>query len=159
MRLTLYTDYSLRVLMYLAADPDQTSTIQEIADSFRISKNHLMKVAYQLGQAGYVGTVRGRNGGLRLARPAAEVRLGDLVRECEGDFTLVECFDAEHNQCVLTPVCKLKHVLREALDAYFQSLNQYTLADLVQQKKALVKILSLKSQSAASTVAALKAKS
>lgn len=145
MKLTLYTDYSLRVLMYLAADPDQTSTIQEIADSFNISKNHLMKVAYELGQASYVETVRGRNGGLRLARPAEEIKLGDLVRECEGDFTLVECFDAEHNQCVLTPVCKLKHVLREALDAYFQSLNQYSLADLLEQRQKLVKLLSLNS--------------
>ena len=147
MRLTLYTDYSLRVLMYLAADPDQTSTIQAIADGYNISKNHLMKVAYELGQAGYVETVRGRNGGLRLARVASQIKLGDLVRECEGDFTLVECFDAEHNQCVLTPVCKLKDVLKEALDAYFQSLNQYSLADLLKQKKTLVKLLSLKSQS------------
>jgi Rrf2 family nitric oxide-sensitive transcriptional repressor len=128
--------------MYLAADPDQTSTIQEIADRFNISKNHLMKVAYELGRAGYVETVRGRNGGLRLARAASKIKLGELVRECEGDFTLVECFDAEHNQCVLTPVCKLKPVLNEALDAYFQSLNRYTLADLL-QKTTLVKLLSL----------------
>jgi Rrf2 family nitric oxide-sensitive transcriptional repressor len=143
MKLTLYTDYSLRMLMYLALDPDQTSTIQEVADRFTISKNHLMKVAYELGQAGYVETVRGRNGGLRLSRPAAEIRLGDLVRECEGDFTMVECFDAEHNQCVLTPACKLKNVLKEALDAYFQSLNQHTLADLLQPKTTLVKLLGL----------------
>jgi len=142
-KLTLYTDYSLRMLMYLAADPNQTSTIQEIADRFHISKNHLMKVAYELGRAGYVGTVRGRNGGLRLARAASDIRLGDLVRECEGDFTLVECFDSDHNQCVLTPACKLKHVLKEALDAYFQSLNRYTLADLLQKKAMLVKLLSL----------------
>ncbi|MEO6723976.1 MAG: Rrf2 family transcriptional regulator [Blastocatellia bacterium] len=161
MKLTLYTDYSLRMLMYLAANPDQTSTIQEIANGYNISKNHLMKVAYELGQAGYVETVRGRNGGLRLARVASEIKLGDLVRECEGDFTLVECFDPEHNQCVLTPVCKLKNVLKEALDAYFQSLNQYSLADLLQQKKALVKLLSLKSQPepAANIVAASKSKS
>src|SRR5689334_14035757 len=151
MKLTLYTDYSLRMLMYLAADPDQTSTIQEIADRFNISKNHLMKVAYELGQAGYVETVRGRNGGLRLARAAPEIRLGDLVRECEGDFTLVECFDAEHNQCVLTSACHLKHVLKEALDAYFQSLNRYTLADLLQKKATLVKLLSLNASHADSS--------
>jgi Rrf2 family nitric oxide-sensitive transcriptional repressor len=129
--------------MYLATDPDQTSTIQEIANGYSISKNHLMKVAYELGQAGYVETVRGRNGGLRLLRAADEIRLGDLVRECEGDFTLVECFDPEHNQCVLTPACKLKDVLKEALDAYFQSLNQYTLADLLQRKAKLVKLLAI----------------
>jgi Rrf2 family nitric oxide-sensitive transcriptional repressor len=131
------------MLTYLAADPDQTSTIREIADRFNISKNHLMKVAYELGRAGYVETVRGRNGGLRLARAASEIRLGDLVRECEGDFTLVECFDAEHNQCVLTPACGLKQVLKEALDAYFQSLNRYTLSNLLQKKATLVKLLSL----------------
>ncbi len=145
MKLTLYTDYSLRMLMYLALDPDQTSTIQEVADRFNVSKNHLMKVAYELGQAGYVETVRGRNGGLRLSRPAAKIKLGELVRECEGDFTMVECFDAEHNQCVLTPACKLKNVLKEALDAYFQSLNRYTLADLLQPKTSLVKLLGLTS--------------
>ena len=143
MKLTLYTDYSLRMLMYLALDPDQTSTIQEVADRFKISKNHLMKVAYQLGQAGYVETVRGRNGGLRLLRAASEIKLGDLVRECEGDFTMVECFDTDQNQCVLTPACKLKNVLKDALDAYFQSLNQYTLADLLQPKTTLVQLLRL----------------
>lgn len=143
MRLTLYTDYSLRMLMYLAMDPDQTSTIQEIANSFGISKNHLMKVAYELGQKGFVETVRGRGGGLRLARPAESIRLGDLVRQCEGDFTMVECFDAEHNQCVLTSACRLKGILNEALEAYFQSLNQYTLADLMRQKTTFVKLLSL----------------
>ncbi len=143
MRLTLYTDYSLRMLMYLAMDPDQTSTIQEIADRFGISKNHLMKVAYELGQKGFVETVRGRGGGLRLARSVESIRLGDLVRQCEGDFTMVECFDAEHNQCVLTSACRLKGILNEALEAYFQSLNQYTLADLMRQKTAFVKLLSL----------------
>lgn len=143
MKLTMYTDYSLRVLMYLALDPDHTSTIQEIADHYNISKNHLMKVAYELGQSGYVETVRGRNGGLRLAKPAAEINLGVLVRECEEDFTLVECFDAENNQCVLTPACKLKHVLKEALENYFHSLNQYSLADLLQHRKSMAKLLAI----------------
>jgi Rrf2 family nitric oxide-sensitive transcriptional repressor len=142
MRLTLYTDYSLRTLMYLAMDPDQTSTIQEIADRFGISKNHLMKVAYELGQSGFVETVRGRGGGLRLAKPAESIRLGKLVRQCERDFTMVECFDAEHNQCVLTSACRLKGILKEALDAYFESLDQYTLADLMRQKATFVKLLS-----------------
>lgn len=143
MKLTMYTDYSLRVLMYLALDPDNTSTIQEIADHYNISKNHLMKVAYELGQSGYVETVRGRNGGLRLAKSAAEINLGELVRECEEDFTLVECFDAENNQCVLTPACKLKHVLKEALENYFHSLNQYSLADLLQHRKSMARLLAI----------------
>ena len=143
MKLTLYTDYSLRMLMYLALDPDLTSTIQEIAERFNISKNHLMKVAHELGKSGYVETLRGRNGGLRLARQAGEIKLGELVKECEADFTLVECFDAEHNQCVLTAACKLKVVLHEALEAYFAALNQYTLIDLIERPRALVKILGV----------------
>ena len=143
MRLTLYTDYSLRVLMYLALDPDQTSTIQEIADSYNISKNHLMKVAYELGRAGYVETVRGRNGGLHMAKAATEINLGALIRQCEGDFTLVECFDAKLNQCVLTPSCSLKRALHKALDAYFAVLDQYSLADLLQPKKALAQLLAI----------------
>ena len=143
MKLTLYTDYSLRMLMYLALDPDQTSTIQEIAERFSISKNHLMKVAHELGKSGYVETLRGRNGGLRLARAANEIKIGELVKECEADFVMVECFDDEHNQCVLTPACKLKRVLHEALDAYFVALNQYTLTDLIEQQSALVKILAI----------------
>jgi Rrf2 family transcriptional regulator, nitric oxide-sensitive transcriptional repressor len=143
MKLTLYTDYSLRMLMFLALDPDHTSTIQEIAEKFNISKNHLMKVAHELGKSGYVETLRGRNGGLRLARSANEIKLGELVKECEEDFTMVECFDAEHNQCVLTAACKLKRVLHEALDAYFDALNQYTLIDLIEQPRAMVKILGV----------------
>lgn len=102
-----------------------------------------MKVAYELGQSGYVETVRGRNGGLRLAKSAAEINLGELVRECEEDFTLVECFDAENNQCVLTPACRLKHVFKEALENYFHSLNQYSLADLLQHKKSMAKLLAI----------------
>ena len=142
MRLTMYTDYSLRVMMSLAAAPERTRTIQEIADGYGISKNHLMKVAYELGQAGLVETVRGRGGGLRLARPAAGIRLGELVRECERDFAMVECFDREKDQCVLTPACRLKRALAEALEAYFEALDRYTLADLVQQKGVLLKLLS-----------------
>ena len=139
MRLTLYTDYSLRMLMYLGLNPDLTPTIQQIADSFDISQNHLMKVAHELGQMGYVETVRGRNGGLRLAKPAKEIKLGDVINDCENDFALVECFDNERNQCVLTPACRLKHVLRESLDSFFQSLNQYSVADLLLEKKALMR--------------------
>ncbi|MDX2032527.1 MAG: Rrf2 family transcriptional regulator [Blastocatellia bacterium] len=142
MKLTMYTDYSLRVMMSLAADPGRTRTIQEIADGFGISKNHLMKVAYELGQAGLGETVRGRGGGLRLARPAAGIRLGELVRDCEKDFAMVECFDKEKNQCVLTPACKLKRALAEALEAYFEALNRYTLADLVRHKGTLTTLLS-----------------
>ncbi|WP_064094212.1 RrF2 family transcriptional regulator [Rossellomorea aquimaris] len=133
MRLTLYTDYSLRVLIFLASKPtDELSNIKEIADAYSISKNHLMKVTYELGKAGLVETIRGRNGGIKLAKEPEHINIGELVRITEEDFHLVECFDSEHNNCVITPVCGLKHVLGKALQAYLSVLDEYTLADLVQ---------------------------
>ncbi|MEW9502760.1 RrF2 family transcriptional regulator [Jeotgalibacillus marinus] len=132
MKLTLYTDYSLRVLIYLASKKDHDlANIQEIADAYHISKNHLMKITYELGKMGIIETVRGRNGGIRLAKQPTDINIGALVRQTEEDFHLVECFDTEHNRCVITPVCGLKHVLNKALQAYFQVLDDYTLDDLV----------------------------
>ena len=130
MRLTLYTDYALRVLMYLAADADGLATIDEIAKAHRASKNHLMKVVNQLAVMGWVESVRGRGGGIRLGKPAEEIKLVDVVRATEPDFQLVECFDAATNSCRLTADCKLKHVMHQALDAYLGALANYTLADL-----------------------------
>ncbi|TMU84988.1 Rrf2 family transcriptional regulator [Bacillus sp. BHET2] len=133
MRLTLYTDYSLRVLIYLASKPkDELSNIKEIADAYSISKNHLMKVTYELGKMGMIDTIRGRNGGIKLALSPEEINIGKLVRATEEDFHLVECFDAENNSCIITPVCGLKHVLGQALNAYLSVLQEYSLADLVQ---------------------------
>lgn len=132
MKLTLYTDYSLRVLIYLASKKEQErSNIQEIANAYQISKNHLMKVTHELGKMGIIETVRGRNGGIRLAKRPEEINIGTIVRKTEEDFHLVECFDPENNQCVITPVCGLKHVLHKALEAYFSILDEYTLKDLV----------------------------
>ncbi|TDL31317.1 Rrf2 family transcriptional regulator [Jeotgalibacillus sp. S-D1] len=132
MKLTLYTDYSLRVLIYLASKKEQErSNIQEIANAYQISKNHLMKVTHELGKMGIIETVRGRNGGIRLAKRPEEINIGAIVRKTEEDFHLVECFDPENNQCVITPVCGLKHVLHKALEAYFIVLDDYTLKDLV----------------------------
>ena len=143
MRLTVYTDYSLRVLMYLGIRPDRLCTIQEIASAYDISRNHLMKVAHQLGLAGYVETVRGRGGGLRLARPPAQIGIGAVVRACEEDFRLVECFDPERNRCVITPACRLTAMLAEALDAYLAVLDGYTLADLLRDDTRLRRLLAI----------------
>ncbi|KAA0566851.1 Rrf2 family transcriptional regulator [Bacillus sp. CH30_1T] len=133
MRLTLYTDYSLRVLIFLASKPkEELSNIKEIADAYSISKNHLMKVTYELGKNGLIETIRGRNGGIKLAQSPEDINIGKLVRTTEEDFHLVECFDAKNNSCVITPVCGLKHVLGKALNAYLSVLDEYTLADLIQ---------------------------
>ncbi|NGP46301.1 Rrf2 family transcriptional regulator [Bacillaceae bacterium SIJ1] len=138
MRLTHYTDYSLRVLIYLATkNTNDLTTIQEIADAYDISKNHLMKIIYELGKVGVIETIRGRNGGIRLAQAPENINLAWLVREVEEDFHLVECFNSEKNQCVLTPSCRLKGILGEALAAYFQVLEKYTLNDLVQHRDEL----------------------
>jgi len=136
----MYTDYSLRVMMSLAADPERAWTIQELAERYQISKTHLMKVIHALGQAGWVTTVRGRGGGVRLAEGARAVRLGDLVRQCEQDFRIVECFGGEPGSCVLDPGCQLKRVLARALEAFICVLNEQTLGDLV-DRKDLRKIL------------------
>ncbi len=134
MRLTVYSDYALRVLMYLAINQDNLSTIQEIADHYSISKNHLMKVTHELGLSGYIETVRGRGGGIRLAKEPAKIGIGDVIRSTEEDFRLVECFAPESNQCVISGRCKLASILDEALGAYLKTLDQYTLADLAAER-------------------------
>ena len=141
-RLTNYTDYSLRVLIYLSSKKDQElSNIKEIADTYQISKNHLMKVIYELGKLGYIETVRGRGGGVRLARSPEDINIGEIVRKMEEDFYLVECFDAGKNACVISPACQLKRILNEALEAYFQVLDRYTLADLTRNHDQLAALL------------------
>ena len=134
MRLTAYTDYTLRTLIYLAMHRDRLATIQDIADLHGISKNHLMKVVHQLGQQGLVETVRGRNGGMRLGRDPAEINIGEVVRGSESDFYMAECFDAASNSCQLAPACALKGVLGSATAAYLAVLDAVTLADLVTPK-------------------------
>ena len=130
MRLTRYTDYALRVLMHLAAKPDRLSSIGEIARSYAISQNHLMKVVHDLRKEGFVAAVRGRSGGIRLARPAEEIRIGDVVRHSEDGFDLVDC-----GACVLAPACGLTSVLHEALAAFLKVLDGYTLADMVEGRR------------------------
>ncbi len=136
MRLTVYSDYSLRVLMYLALRHERLATIEEIAGAYGISRTHLMKVAHQLGQKGFVGTVRGKGGGLRLAREAATIGLGDVVRHTEPDFALVPCLVPADGSCVIQPSCILRHAIEQARDAFLAVLDRYTLADLVRPRAA-----------------------
>lgn len=130
MRLAEYTDYTLRVLMYCAAHPQQRVTIGELAERHRVSKNHLMKIVNDLARQGVLETTRGRGGGLRLLKDPASIRVGDVVRASETDFRLVECFDASTNLCTLSPTCRLKQVFDAALRAYFKELDGATLADI-----------------------------
>lgn len=142
MRLTVYTDYTLRVLIYLAANPERTPTIGEIAASYGISRNHLMKVVHELGVAGYVDTVRGKGGGLRLKRPAGAIGLGEVVRHAEGDFDLVPCFPGAGGGCAITPACRLKGALHRAREAFMAVLDSYTLADLAANADELRALLA-----------------
>ena len=143
MRLTIYTDYSLRLLMYLAVKDDGLATIAEIAESYDISKNHLMKVAHQLGVAGYVATVRGRNGGLRLAMPAEAIGLGEIVRITEPDMAVVPCLKPIDAPCALRRCCLLRSALQKACFAFVEVLDGYTLSDLVQPRARLQALLSI----------------
>ena len=127
MRLTVYTDYALRALMYAALNPGRLSTIGEISSAYGISRNHVMKVVYELGVAGYIATVRGQQGGIRLARPPAEIRLGDVVRRTEGQIGLLPCMGADQpGYCAITPACKLRHALQMATKAFFDVLDGFT---------------------------------
>ncbi|QQP91124.1 Rrf2 family transcriptional regulator [Skermanella sp. TT6] len=144
MRLTTYTDYSLRVLIYLGVRKEELVTIKQISDHYGISNNHLLKVVHQLGLMGFVETVRGRNGGLRLARPAAQIVIGDVVRKMEQDMALVQCFDGEAAAgCRIVPACVLKGALGRALQAFLGVLDQYTLAQLVEPRERLAELLQL----------------
>jgi len=138
MRLTIYTDYTLRVLMYLGLNRDRLVTINDIAEMHGISKNHLMKVVHQLGLSGMVETVRGRNGGLRLNKDSADINIGDVVRGSESDFYMAECFDRESNACVYSPGCRLKGVLSSATAAYLAVLDDVTLSDLIKKQSPVV---------------------
>ncbi len=140
MRLTSFTDYSLRVLMYLAVKPEQLATIPEIAKAYAISENHLMKVVHQLAKSGFVTSVRGKGGGIRLARPAEEIRLGTVIRQTEGTAAIVECL-GEESRCNLVPACKLKKVLVDAFSVLYQELDRHTLADLVSEPRRLARLI------------------
>jgi Rrf2 family transcriptional regulator, nitric oxide-sensitive transcriptional repressor len=131
MQLTRFTDYSLRVLIYLGANPDALATVSAIASEYGISRHHLTRVVHQLGVKGYIETARGKGGGFRLARAPGRIRIGDVVRDTESGFELAECFRPGASACRLLPACALKPVLAEAGRAFLSSLDQYTLADLL----------------------------
>lgn len=129
--------------MYLAVNEDRLVTIKEIADAHDISKNHLMKLAFELGKQGYIETVRGRSGGLRLKLSPPEITLGAVVRHTEEDFNAVECFESATNRCKIAGVCRLKGILHQAMTAFLNVLDGYTLADLIQDRSALQKLLQM----------------
>jgi Rrf2 family nitric oxide-sensitive transcriptional repressor len=137
MRLTEFTDYSLRVLLFCASNPGRSITIAELADTYAISRNHLMKVVNDLSREGLIQTTRGRGGGLQLLKPAAEICIGDVVRHAEPDFRMVECFDPVGNTCTLSPQCKLSTVIDKALKSFMAELDRVTLADLVRRPQVL----------------------
>lgn len=141
MRQNTYTDYSIRVLMYLALYTDNLVRIDEIAKSYAISKNHLTKIVHHLAKAGFITSIRGRNGGIKLAKAPEDINIGHVVSETEEDFHLVECFNASSNQCVLTGACQLGGMFTEALQAYMNTLSRYTLADLIKNPLMMKKSL------------------
>lgn len=141
MRLTSFTDYSLRVLMYVAAHPEGRATIAEIASAYAISEHHLTKVVHFLGREGYLENLRGRGGGLQLAKAAEAINVGDVVRTTEGGDVPAECFLRESNACAITADCKLKFVLSDAVEAFYAELRKHTLADVARNRKALGRVL------------------
>ena len=143
MRLTLHTDYALRLLMLLAVEPDRVHTIEEVAQRYRISRNHLMKITQTLAQAGFVDSLRGRGGGLRLRGAVGSINLGAVVRATEDGFELVECFDRARNNCVVSSACGVRGPLEEALGAFLGVLDRYSLGDLVRNPGTLRRLRSV----------------
>jgi Rrf2 family nitric oxide-sensitive transcriptional repressor len=141
-RLTQHTDNALRCLMYLALHPGETVTAGEVAGRMHMSPDHLFKVIGTLAELGYVETLRGRLGGVRLARAADRIRVGRVVRETEESFALVECFSPDSNECPIAPACYLAKTLDRALKAFLAVLDEVTLADLVQHPRKLHVLLA-----------------
>ena len=140
MQLTQFSDYSLRLVLYLAAHPGELVTLQRVSEAYGISQHHLVKVTARLIERDVVASVRGRNGGLRLNRPPEAINIGELVRATEPHFNLVECFDAGTNTCPIDKACGLKSVLRQAQAAFLQELDRHTLAEFVPRAPALIRL-------------------
>lgn len=138
MRLTAYTNYALRTLMYCALNEGQLVRMEDVSDAYGISKSHLMKAARQLGQLGYLENVRGRTGGVQLAMPAGQIVIGHVVRHTEGDLELVECFNASTNTCPLIGICRLSSLFKTALGAFLAELDKVTLEDMVRDRRKLL---------------------
>lgn len=143
MRLTFQTDYALRMLIYLAINRSGTARVADVAERYGISRNHLLKVALRLGRLGYVTTLRGRAGGIALARRPEDINLGDVVRQMEEGLVLVECMREETGACVISPACRLKAVVSKALDAFLSVFDEYSLADITSNREALTELLGM----------------
>ncbi len=137
MQLTLYTDYSFRVLIYLGLKGEGLATITEISENYEISRNHLVKVVHNLSNNGFIHTVRGKGGGMRLAFAPEDINVGTVVRATEKNFNIVECFDRDNSNCPITPVCALKGALKEASRNFIGVLDRYTLADVLVNRDEL----------------------
>jgi Rrf2 family nitric oxide-sensitive transcriptional repressor len=142
MQLTLHTDYALRVLIYLTIQPEKIVTIDEVTDFYEISRNHLVKVVHNLSGKGFISTSRGKHGGMQLSRPPEEISIGDVVRQIEANFDIVECFNPESKKCRVVPICNLKSVLQQANENFLSFLDQYSLADAVKPNSQLKRIIS-----------------
>ena len=142
MRLTMQTDYALRMLIQLGVHTNRLVTVSETACAYRVSKNHMMKVAHRLCLEGFVVAVRGNGGGLRLAKRASEIGIGDVVRRMENDFSLVGCFEPRSNDCRISSACLLRSALRKALEAFHETLDEYTLQDLLVTRPLLEELFA-----------------
>lgn len=141
MKLTTFSDYTLRVLMFLAINPDRLATIPEVAAAYKVSENHLMKVVHQLALSGVIESVRGKGGGIRLALQPKDIRLGQILRSSESSAAIVECLSEDGGACCIAPACKLKGVLERAFESLYAKLDETTLADLVVAPRALNTLL------------------
>ncbi len=152
MELSRFSDYSLRVLIYAAAREGEKVTLSELAQAYRISHHHLVKIVHYLGKLGFLHNRRGRSGGILLGKKASDIRVGDVIRKTETHFNLVECFDPATDTCRISPTCRLKGVLHEACQAFLDVLDHYTIEDLVQSRAPILRLLSLNGSSAPSLV-------
>jgi Rrf2 family nitric oxide-sensitive transcriptional repressor len=136
MQLTRFTDYSLRTLIYLGLNQDRLVTISEVSEAYKVSENHLMKIVHKLGQNGYIETLRGKGGGLRIARDLESISVGSVVRDTEETMDLAECFDTEIQDCPMLPGCALRAALMAARENFLNTLDTYTIADLIANKRS-----------------------
>lgn len=136
MRLTMFTDYSLRTLMYLSLNKDRVCTAREIAEKYNISLNHIVKVVHKLSQAGYISSMKGKGGGIRLNIASDKINLWQVIKILEPDFNVVECFDKQHNSCKIVAACDLKIILEEATRAFCDTLAKYSLNDVISKPGA-----------------------